>query len=298
MDHRGRVVSAVATRKEDGAVLVEFGLIALVLYLLLGALLSFGTMIQAGQVAQDVARLAARELALTALPASMTFEDALDATSATIFDPNQLVVDLDALDASGIEIDEYFASMPLVNRALRPVFVFDRVLERRVLRFPGAVLMSPQTTAFNAGLTVGVPQVVARVEGGGEQIRWLPIVEEIRPNAANPLSGPFSAAATGADRGLVALRVNIPSIASALASYDAPTEWPPTPNAGQAHLAGPVTTIAGSAPPYGTPFTEAVSLGVLGGEQGLGEMGALTTIVRPFRRVFVGQALFRREVFL
>ena len=39
--------------------LVEFGLIALVLYLLLGSLLSFGTMIQAGQVAQDVARLAA-----------------------------------------------------------------------------------------------------------------------------------------------------------------------------------------------------------------------------------------------
>lgn len=284
-------------QRQSGAVLVEFGLMALVLYLLLGALLSFGTMIQAGQVAQDVARLAARELALTPLPAAMTFEDALDATSASIFDPNQLVVDLDALADSGVEVDAYFASMPLVNRALRPVFVSDRFQGIRLLRFPGALLVSPDPTAFNAGLTVGVPQVVARAEAGGEQIRWLPVIEEIRTDSADPATGPFSAASTAADRGLVALRVNIPSTASALASYDAPTTWPPEPNVFQAHRVGPVTTVPGSAPPYGTPFAEAVSQGVLGGEQGLGEMYAMTLTVRPFRRVFIGQALFRREVF-
>jgi len=284
-------------QRQGGAVLVEFAVIALVLYLLLAALLSFGTMIQAGQVAQDVARLAARELALTPLPATLTFEEALDATDDRIFDPNQLVVDLGAVTADGLDLDEYFATLPLVNRALRPVFVFDQVAGRRVLRFPGAVLMSPQPTAYNAGLTVGVPQVVARLDGGGERIRWLPIVEEIRPDATDPDSGPFSAAATGADRGLVALRINIPSTASALASYDGPTTWPPAPNAGQPHLAGPIETVAGSAPPFGTPFDSAVGTGVLGGEQGLGEMGALGVVVRPFRRVFVGQALFRREVY-
>ncbi len=297
MDHGAVVVSGRKHYSQRGAVLVEFGLMALVLYLLLGALLSFGTMIQAGQVAQDVARLAARELALTPLPAAMTFEDALDATSATIFDPNQLVVDLDALADSGIEVDTYFASMPLVNRALRPVFVSDRFQGIRLLRFPGALLVSPDPTAFNAGLTVGVPQVVARAEGGGEQIRWLPVVEEIRTDFADPATGPFSAASTAADRGLVALRVNVPSTASALASYDAPTTWPPEPNVFQAHRVGPVNTVPGSAPPYGTPFAEAVSQGVLGGEQGLGEMYAMTLTVRPFRRVFIGQALFRREVF-
>ena len=95
----------------------------------------------------------------------------------------------------------------------------------------------------------------------------------------------------------MALRVNVPSTASALASYDAPTTWPPEPNVFQAHRVGPVTTVAGSAPPYGTPFATAVSQGVLGGEQGLGEMYAMTLTVRPFRRVFIGQALFRREVF-
>ncbi len=284
---------------QRGAILVEFAVVALVLYLLLAALLSFGTMIQAAQVAQDTARLAARELALTPLPAAITFEDALAATDDRIFDPNQLVIDLDALAAVGLELEQYSATLPLVNRALRPVFVFDRVAGRRLLRFPGAVLLSPEPTAFNAGLTVGVPQVVARTDGGGETIRWLPVVEEIRSDADDPDSGPFSAAAVGPDRGLVALRINIPATASALASYDAPASWPPSPNAGQPHLAGPVTSVAGSLPPYGTPFPSAVSEGpaVLGGEQGLGEMRALASVVRPFRRVFVGQALFRREVY-
>jgi len=290
-------VNSAASRPERGAVLVEFAVIALVLYLLLAALLSFGTLIQAGQVAQDVARLAARELALTPLPATLTFEEALDATADRIFDPNQLVVDLEAVTANNLDLDEYFATLPLVNRALRPVFVFDRVQDRRVLRFPGALLISPEPTAFNAGLTVGVPQVVGRSGGGGERIRWLPVVEEIRSDSNDPTSGSFSAAAAGPDRGLVALRINIPSTASALASYDAPTTWPPEPNVGTPHLIGPVTSVAGSAPPFGTPFAGAVGAGILGGEQGLGEMGALGVGVRPFRRVFVGQALFRREVY-
>ena len=45
---------------QQGSILVEFAVISFVLYLLLGALLSFGTMIQASQVAQDVARIGAR----------------------------------------------------------------------------------------------------------------------------------------------------------------------------------------------------------------------------------------------
>jgi hypothetical protein len=290
--------SLAQSNAQLGAVLVEFAVVALVLYLLLAALLSFGTMVQAAQVAQDVARLGARELALTPLPAIMVFEDALDATSDRIFDPNQLVVDLAEVANQGLTLDQYFATLPLLNRALRPVFVFDQVAGRRVLRFPGAVLQSPQPTAFNAGLTVGVPQVVSRSPGGGETIRWLPVVAEIRTDADDPFSGPFSATATGQDRGLVALRINIPSTASALASYAAPTTWPPEPNAGQPHLAGAVTATAGSVPPFGTPFLSSVSEGpgVLGGEQGLGEMGSLG-VVRPFRRIFVCQALFRREVY-
>jgi len=97
----------------------------------------------------------------------------------------------------------------------------------------------------------------------------------------------------------VALRVNIPSTASALASYDAPRDWPPAPNAGAAHAAGDVGVVPGSAPPFGILFDGPVGEGsyLLRGDQGLGEMGALGRPVRPFRRVFVGQALFRREAF-
>ena len=54
-DHR-------AMKRQRGAVLVEFAVVAFVLYLLLAALLSFGTMIQAAQVAQDVARCGSGEL--------------------------------------------------------------------------------------------------------------------------------------------------------------------------------------------------------------------------------------------
>ena len=288
------------SRRQHGAVVVEFALVALVLYLLLAALLSFGTMVQAAQVAQDVARLTARELALTPLPAGMTFEDALEATRDQLFDPNQLVVDLDSLAEQGVEVEAHFATMPPVNRALRQVYIFDQVAGRRLLRFPGAVLSSPEPTAVNAGLTVGVPQVVARNQGGGETVRWLPVVEEVRPDLADPFGGPFSAASPGPDRGLVAVRINIPATASALAEYDGPTTWPAEPNAGNPHRAGPVTTVPGSAPSYGTVFPGAVSQGpgVIGGEQGLGEMGALGLRVRPFRRIFIGQAFFRREVFL
>ena len=283
--------------QQHGAVLVEFAAVALVLYLLLAALLSFGTFVQTAQVAQDVARLAARELALTPLPPDSTFEQALEATRDRIFDPNQLVVALDAVVEAGLSLDAHFAGLPLVNRALRPVFVFDRIAGVRVLRCPGAVLRSPEPTPFNAGFTVGVPLVVAR-PAGGEVVRWVPIVEEVRRDAADPASGPFSAAATGPDRGLVALRVNLPAASAAFASYDAPLVWPPPPNAGAPHEVGSVQFEPGSQPSYGFPVgVVGDGPAALGGEHGLGELQALGTTVRPFRRVFVGQALFGREVY-
>ncbi len=292
--------------RQHGAILVEFALIGLVLYLLLAALLSFGTLIHAAQIAQDAARLAARELALTPLPAGISFEDALDATADRIFDPNQLVVDIANAEADFGTLDAYFATLPLVNRALRPVFVFDRLPNtvtgelRRVLRFPGAPLWSPVPTSFNGGWTVGVPLVTGRSDAG-ETVRWLPIVEEIRTDPGDPGTGPFSAASTAADRGLVALRVNIPATAAGFAEYDAPASWPAAPNAGEPHLvvADAVTSAPGSSPSFGTIPAAWPSDGppVLGGAAGLGVLGALAQPVRPFRRVFLGQALFRREVY-
>ena len=281
-----------ASSSERGGVMIEFALVSLILYLLLGATITFGLMFQSSQVAQDVARLAARELALTPLPAGITFEAALTATSDSIFDPNQLVVDLDELDSEGLTLDQYFATAPVVNRALRSVFIYDQVPGRRLFRFPGALLNSPVTTEVNGGFTVGVPLVVARAGTGEETIRWVPVVEEVRADPDDPTTGSFSASSTSSDRGLVALRINIPYQSTAFSSFDGPTTWPPDPNwhtANQANDDG-VVVQAGSAPQFGTlrdpgqvqTFEEGW---VYEGRYGLGRQEALAQKLRPYRRV-------------
>jgi hypothetical protein len=291
-----------AIASQRGGVLLEFALVSLVMYLLVSATITFGAMLHTAQVAQDAARLAARELALTPLPADIAFEEALELTADRIFDPNWLVLDLDAIATAGLGLDEVFAAAPLVNRALRPVLVFEQIAGRRLLRFPGALLQSPSPSPLNAGLTVGVPLVVSRAEDGTETVRWVPVVEELRADPVDPATGSFSAAAAGEDRGLVALRVNVPVQSAAMTSFDPIRDWPPAPNIASAHVANDpgVQTVPGSQPPYGgvlaaLPAPE--SAPTYAGPFGLGTQYALGRAVRPYRRVISGQAIFRREVF-
>src|SRR5918995_3063485 len=92
-------------RRERGAALVEFALVSLVLYLLLAGVIEFGRLMFDANALQDVARVAARELAVAPVRADATFDYALscDAASdaaclvdlkARLFDPACLVVDL------------------------------------------------------------------------------------------------------------------------------------------------------------------------------------------------------------
>src|SRR5262249_45701491 len=130
-----RVRAVVRDRAERGAALVEFALVSLVLYLLIAGTLEFGRVMFAANALQDVARAAARELAVGALRANVTFEYALscDPTSDTncladlrhrIFDPACLVVDFDD-PAVASDPDGYFAAMPVVNRALRALMITE-----------------------------------------------------------------------------------------------------------------------------------------------------------------------------
>ena len=91
--------------RERGAALVEFALVSLVFYLLLAGTIEFGRLMFDANALQDVARLAARELALAPVRANATFDYALtcDATTdanclvdlkSRVFDPACLVVDL------------------------------------------------------------------------------------------------------------------------------------------------------------------------------------------------------------
>ena len=260
---------------QKGGALVEFALISLVLYLLLAGTIELGRMMFAAQVLQDVARLAARELAVSPLQADLTFEAALDATKGTIWDPSKLVVDA-STDAT---INDGFSAlnMPLVNRALRPLFITDTIpgpggADLPVLRYPGALVVDP---AAPLGLTVKIPKLQA---GGGYAA--LEVLAEVRADQA---SGPFSA--TAVNGGIVALVVNYPFQAATMSGFT--PQSPETPGGPPGPNAGPEMVI--EAPPD-TP------IGTYTGENGLGAQFAFAKKVRPFRRLLTGQAFFRREV--
>jgi hypothetical protein len=296
-----RAVASGARRRRTGSrgsVLVEFALVSLVLYLLIAASIELGRAVFFAQAAQDAARVAAREFALTPLPATMTFDDALadPNVKAKIYDADLLVIDLDALPP-GLPLDQFFATLPIVNRALRPVMIYERVTlggsDRNLLRFPGALLTSATSPT---GLTVGIPQVVARAADGTETIQWVNVVEEVRSDPADPTTGPFSVVSTGPDQGLVALRINVPFQAAALSGFMRGNGGAFDPNIGNAIVAndggvseinnapGGLLDVPTSAPMYAGPF-------------GLGEQLAFGKTVRPFRKLVTAQALFRREVF-
>ena len=61
-------------RGQRGAALVEFALVSLVLYLLLAGMIEFGRLMFDANALQDVARVAARELALAPVRATATFD--------------------------------------------------------------------------------------------------------------------------------------------------------------------------------------------------------------------------------
>src|SRR5439155_23305093 len=146
---------------------------------------------------QDVARVAARELAVAPVRADATFDYALscDAVSdpdclvdlkSRVFDPACLVVDLSD-PAVAADPDGYFAAMPVVNRALRTLMITEPS-QPNLLRYAGALLgdgsgvacsaMGPNGQASPTGLTVGIPLVDSRTGDGFESITWVPVVQE------------------------------------------------------------------------------------------------------------------------
>ena len=250
-------------RTERGAALVEFALLSLVVYLLVAGGIELGRMIFVSQTLQDAARLAARELSVTPLPADATFEDLIrsDCTTSpmfqaecnlvqsTIWNPNLLVLDVTACPPNS-DLNAFVTSLPLVNRALWPVFISETLNpgqpgERRLLRYPGALLMTNKPAAAPAcptaapDLTVAIPQVVGRnanaVSSGVETIKWIPVMSEVRgSNPADPncaAYGPFSFQSappttlacptdTPANaRGIAAVAINYPFQSAALSGY-------------------------------------------------------------------------------
>jgi hypothetical protein len=264
---------------------VEFALVAIAFYLLLAGTIEIGRMITTSQIVQNAARTAARELALMPLPATMTFDQALNCPSVRdhIYDKTLLVVPIDE------STTEFTDGWPIVNRMLLPLMVRGEVQGQTWLHYPGAIVDTP------TGRTVMVPQVIARGANGVETIRWVKPLEEVWGNHLDPNSGAFSLSSTGAEHGLVALRVNCPYQASTMTAYQPQDIGTETPD-NQPILAAD-GAVSQDNSPGGTLLGTDNAIGVYSGQYGLGKFYALNKEVRPFRRLVSGQAIFRREVF-
>ena len=318
--------------RERGAALVEFALVSLVLYLLLAGTIEFGRLMFDANALQDVARIAARELAVAPVRADATFDYALSCDAASdpdclvdlrsrIFDPACLVVDLSD-PAVAADPDGYFAAMPVVNRALRTLMITEPQ-RPNLLRYAGALLsdgsglacsaIGPNGQASATELTVGIPFVDARDANGAESITWVPVVQEIRAalDADCPARGPFSLVylanedECGAldadplpDRGLAAVRINYPYQAATLSGFQpsAPTDVDPLPP----NIGNFITADDGAVQQNNVAPGSSIDDGATGpyaGAFGLGRQYALAgRTVRPFRKLISVQAIYRREV--
>jgi hypothetical protein len=321
-------------RSEEGAALVEFALVSFVLYLLLAGAIDFGRLMFSANALQDVARVAARELAVAPVGADVTFDYALscDPTSDAncpvdlkrrIFDPACLVVDLND-PAVAPDPDGFFAAMPVVNRALRTLMITEPS-RPNILRYAGALLsdgtgaqcsaVGPNGAAASTGLTVGIPFVESRDASGVETITWVPVLQEIRAaqDSDCPSRGPFSlvylagedvCGPLGADpvpeRGLAAVRINYPFQAAMLTGFrsSTPTATDPLPpNVSSFIVADDGSVQQNNAAPGGS-LGDPAAVGAYSGDLGLGRQFALAgQTVRPFRKLVSTQAIFHREVF-
>ncbi len=282
-----------------GQSLVEFAVVALVLYMLLAAIVTFGHSLYVAQGLQSAADLAAREISRTPLPPNANFEDVLDdGFLGEIYSDDFLVFDLDTLPEGGSFFTDVIPDWPIVNQQLatmmivdRPDFDGDGTPDRNLIRYPGALLFSDESST---GLTVGIPLVTSRSDTGVETIRWVPVLEEIE-NDDN--LDPFNID----NGGVVALRINCPVQSPAMSGFRPNADGPFEPTVGQPNLADDDGVIELNEAPG--DLTEAplqsggILAGTYGGQYGLGAQGVMVQTVRPFRRVISAQAIYRREVF-
>lgn len=286
-------------------------MVALVFYLLLAAILTFGHALYVAQSLHTAADLGAREIALTPLPPELTLDDPADApipgalhaddVRSRIFDEAYLVIDLQAFyGGGGTDVfQEAVPQMPLLNRQLVTVMIVDRpdydgdgTPDAWLLRYPGALLERITPLSPPAGgtypawarpdLTVGIPVVTSRTPA--ESILWVPVVEEIDTESSptgNEGSDPDPFQIDSPHRGVVALRVNYPFQSASMSAFEPNPAGPFEPTIGAPIAAddAAVTELNASDRPgnlIGGPLQAGeLYAGTYGGAYGLGAQGAL-----------------------
>lgn len=327
--------------RRNGQALIEFALVALVLYLLIGGAITFGLWTYAAGQIQQAANLGARELSQTPLAFDQTFEEALESpvVRSRIYDDRWLVIDLDQLEQENANYNfftDVVPQMPALNQQLAPLYIVDSFDNDgdpatppiQLMRYPGALLSRTEPVTdppiddswVAQQYVVQIPLVVERQVGhnnggGAERIRWVDVVEEIDDDIEN--IDPFSLENPNEDlRGVVAMRVHFPAQSTWLSSFQVRGEFAPNggdPNAaddGSVEILNPEamrgSLISSQSLLRENDFGEQIYAGTNGGSFGLGVHGAMTSPeltgsaigIRPYRRVLVSQAIFRRELFL
>jgi hypothetical protein len=240
-----------------------------------------------------------------------------------IWNPNVLVLDI-SCGPTDNDLRTFVDSLPLVNRALRTIFISEIVDGEMLLRYPGALLSvgmpapppppppgMPQVCwpTARTDLTVSIPEVTARDANGVETIRWVPVLAEVR---SDPASGPFSFNSMGPQKGIAAVAINYPFQSAALSGfrkgkfdeqgnpctngYDA--NGAPCANVAEVIAADDAGVTDLTGPPAGTALQAQTSNTntTYKGQYGLGNQLAFAKTVRPYRSLLLGQAMFRREV--
>jgi len=299
------------SRRQEGAVLVEFALISLLFVVLAGAVFDYGRAFFAAQQLQRAGRVAAREIALLPLPpagvdlatALVCRRDDLDAAPCNalagapvlpreaVFDEDFLAIPCDQIPGNGCfsdpDLDAFFSGLPVVNQLLRPLMFLDRsdacpdpADPPCLLRYPGALVTDGDSAT---GFSVVIPVVA---DAG---FACVPVVESVGLG--------FPAAAGG----LVTLRVNYPFQGAALLAWDVDADG--NASLQDAEDPGACAGLAAGLDPVATRGSVPVSTGTIdtgpsAGALGLGRQLAFGRVVRPFRRVLSAEAAFRREVYL
>lgn len=175
--------------RRRGQALFEFAIIALILAVMLGGMLSLGHMFFAAHTIQQAVDVAAQEIARTPFPAASelglgSFDDEPDSVMATalfreqIFDEQFLVIDPDNpespahWDGTGTySLTDASKKLPLLNRLLISCFIFDPTFDPQslevppeipnrfagVYRYPGAIVEYEDPIDSESRYTVLVP---------------------------------------------------------------------------------------------------------------------------------------------
>ena len=313
------------TRRTEGAVLVEFAIVALVLYLMIATVMTYGSALWVGQNLQQVVDVGAQEIARLPLPVDAELGLSLERGSAAveyaadradfrgeIYDERHLVIT--PLQLAGRRLLEYAdEELPLINRLLISLLIWDPGYgDDGAWRYPGTIVRNTERDVDSV--------LVPIVDNSAGTIRWVAPVEEIQvdhdDDDGTPAIGPFSLVQPPPDdlpvnfiAGVVALRVNYPFQSAAMSSFRRSSEGDDEPNLDLVIAADDSDLTPAALSRYalvvgeneyvdGRPNTHA-------GRFGLGRQIALPWNrdgirqygVRPYRRVISTQAVYRREVF-